>query len=453
MRLTPFFITALALAGFIIHSPSTAGLEKKRPIAIRGATIWTMAGDPIEDGTVLVEDGKITGVGKRLEIPDGAEVIDGSGHHVIPGMIDIRSDLFVSPSDLAESRTDAHLDITDALDLYAKEAKQVLEEGVTAVYVGPGSRGLIGGLGAVVRVGAGPDPEEAVLKRKAGLKLSLGIAQSERTSSEWRLGHYHQIRSALRSAKDYQEAWKKYEKDEAEYQKKKAEYDKKKKEAEKKGDKDPKAQDPKKKKEEEPKKPRKPRKDPGKEILLEAMEGKIPIQIESARADSIRNALRLADEFGFQWSLVGGAEAVSVSSDLARNKVTVIIGPVVTSPLWGVDAARARSETAGRLSRDKVRVALGTGGGGGLASRYLRYQACLAVRHGMDPKAALESITTVPASILGVSDRIGSIEEGKDADIVVLDGEPLRSLSRVTHVIRGGQVLRVAPTPAARREF
>jgi imidazolonepropionase-like amidohydrolase len=421
----------LILAALLPPLPADAA---QRPIAIRGATIWTLAGDPIEEGIILVEGGKITGVGKRLEIPMEAEIIEARGKHVIPGIIDGRSELYVGAADLKDgSKSGATLDIVDALDLFAPEGKEVLQEGITTVYVGPGNLGVVGGLGALVRTGTGPDLEEAVRKRRAALKLSLGVGRTDRTSPEWRLGYYHSLRSAFIGARKYREAHEKYRKDRAEYEKLKAEHEKKKKEAEKtKAKVDP-----------PPKEPKEPGKSDSSEILLEAMDGKILVLIEAERTDAIRNALRLGEEFGFRWALVGGAEAAALAPEIAKAKVPVILGPVVRSPLWGVDSKIFRSELAADLSRAGVKVVIGTGGGGGRSSRYLRYQGCLAIRHGMERDAALRAITLHPAEVYGVSDRIGTLEEGKDADLVVLDGDPMRSGSRVTHVVRGGEIVRL----------
>ena len=190
-------------------------------------------------------------------------------------------------------------------------------------------------------------------------------------------------------------------------------------------------------------KPRKVQPDPSKEVLLRAIDGKIPVRIEAERADAIRNALKLGAEFGLKWTLVGGAEATRLADELAKAKVAVILGPVVRSPLEGVDAIASKSETAGALQKARVTVAIASGAQAAASSRHLRYEACLAVRHGMAADAALRGITLVPARILGIADRVGSIEEGKDADLVVLDGPPLRSLSRVTHVVRGTEHLRI----------
>ncbi|MCZ6603495.1 MAG: amidohydrolase family protein, partial [Planctomycetota bacterium] len=425
---------------------------------IRNATIWTVSEGRIDGGVVLVKDGKISAVGKRLEIPHAARVIDAYGGHVIPGMIDIQSELYLGSRDRAEkSRFGASLDVTNALDLFTPAARQVLQEGVTAVYVGPGTGGLIGGLGAVLRVGTEPDLDSAVLRREAALKINLGLAR-DRTSAEWRLGHYHEIRKVLRGAEQYRETWEKYEEDLAKYEKEKKEFDKKeeaKKKDEKKkpDDKKDKAGKSKEKKPAPPKKPRKPSKKPDQEILVRALAGEIPVRLQTEWHDSIRNALHLADEFDLDWVLEGGADATTLTASLVEAKISVIVGPIVTSPLGGVDAARSKAERAGLLAASGIKVAIGSGGGGALGSRYLRYQACLAVRHGMDREAALKAITIVPAEILGVSDRIGSITEGRDADLVILDGDPLKSLSRVTHVIRGEKVIRITAPEPRRRDF
>ena len=407
---------------------STFGAQE---IAIRAGNILTINDAPIENGTILIKDGKIEALGQDVMIPADARTIDASDKFVMPGLMDAQSRLFVIDSELDESRAIApELSIIDAIDPFIKEHREVLAQGVTAIYIAPGSRSLVGGRGAVLKLNGGKVADEMVLKADVAVKAAIGVSPNNESSSLTRLGHYSSIREALLETKVYMQRKEKYDRELTEYREKKAEYDKKnsEKEAERK---------------DKPKRPAKFRSNPTYEILAKVIRKEIPLQIEAHRVSDILNALRLADEFDFSLILDKCTEGYMLSDEIARRKTPVIAGPVSTS---FVDMPRLEyrnhdMRNAAVLSRRRVKLALGVAGRDGASSKFILSVAAMAVANGMDKDAALRAITLTPAEILGVADRIGSLEVGKDADIVILNGHPLDALTQVETVLIEGKIV------------
>ena len=405
-------------------------------IAIRGGNILTINDAPIENGVILIKDGKIEALGQDVMMPADVRTIDASGKFVMPGLIDAQSRLFVIESELNESRAIApELSIIDAIDPFIKEYREVLAQGVTAIYVAPGSRSLVGGKGAVLKLNGSKTADKMVLKADVAVKAAIGVSPNNESSSLTRLEHYSSIREALLETKVYMQRKEKYDRELAEYKEKKAEYEKKdsEREAEKK---------------EKPKRPAKFRPNPTYEILAKVIRNEIPLQIEAHRVSDILNALRLADEFGFSLILDKCTEGYMISDEIARRKVPVIVGPVSTS---FVDMPRLEyrnhdMRNAGILSKRRVKLALGVAGRDGASSKFVLSAAAMAAANGMDTDAALRAITLTPAEIFGVADRIGNLEVGKDADIVILNppdvrADPLDALTQVETVLIEGKIV------------
>jgi len=400
-------------------------------VAIRGGTILTMRDVPIEDGTILIKDGKIEALGQDVVIPADVRVIDAKDKFVIPGLIDAQSRLFVMDSELNEAGSVApELNILDALDPFIKGHQEVSAQGVTAVYVAPGSHSLIGGRGAVLKLNGSKDVNRMLLKADVSVKAVIGTSSNNESSSLARLEHYSSIREALLATKVYVQKKEKYDRDLAEYKRKKAEYDKK--DAGSQAD-----------KKDKPKRPAKFRTDPTYEILAKVLEKKIPLQIEAHRVADILNALRLADEFGFSLILDKCTEGYRIADEIARSKVPVVVGPVSTSfiDMPRLEYRHHDLHNAAILSQKGIRLALGVSGRAGISSKFITLAAAMAVANGMDKDATLRAITLTPAEILGVADRIGSLEVGKDADIVILSGPPLDTLTQVETVLVEGEIV------------
>ncbi len=400
-------------------------------IAIKAGNIITISDNPIENGIILIKNGKIVALGENVVLPADVRIIDANDKFVMPGLIDAQSRLFVMDSELNESRSIApELNIVDAIDPFIKEYREVLAQGVTAVCVAPGSRGLIGGRSAVLKLNGSKNVDRMVLKADATVKAAVGVSTGNTSSSLARLEHYSSIREALIATKVYMQRKEKADRQMAEYKRKKAEYEKKEiaKETAKK---------------EKPKRPAKFRSSPGSDVLAQVLRKEIPLQVEAHRVTDILNVLRLADEFGFTLILDKCTEGYLIADEIARRKVPVIVGPVSTSfvDMPRLEYRKHNMNNAAILSKRGVKAALGVSGRDGASSKFITLAAAMAAANGMDKDAALRAITLTPAEMLGVAGRIGSLQVGKDADLVILNGPPLDIRSRVEMVMIDGRVV------------
>lgn len=408
-----------------------AGSLSAEGIAIKAGNILPISSAPIENGTIIVKDGKIAALGQNIAISSDARVIDAGGKFVMPGMIDAQSRLFVIDRELNDRSSIApELNILDGLDPYIKEAPEVAAQGVTAVYITPGSRSLIGGRGAVLKLNGSKDVDKMLLKDDIAVKAAIGISSNNESSSLERLADYSSIREELLDTKIYMHNKEKHARKMAEYNEKLAEYEKKKelKPTEKL---------------EKPERPARFHPNPTREVLAKVLGREIPLQIEAHRVTDILNALSLADEFGFKLILDGCTEGYQVAEEIARRKATVILGPVTTSfiDMPRLEYRNHNIRNAAVLSSKGVKLALGVSGRDGASSKFVALAAAMAVAGGMDRDLALRAVTLTPAEMLGVADRIGSLQVGKDADIVILSGHPLDSLSQVEIVFIDGKTV------------
>lgn len=416
---------------FLLLSVIFTSTFGSQDIAIKAGHILPISDTPIENGTIIIKDGKIQELGQDVLIPADARIIDVNDKFVMPGFIDAQSRLFVIDSELNEGRTIApELNILDAIDPFIKEYRQVLRQGITTVCVAPGSRSLIGGKGAVLKLNGAKNVNRMVLKKDAAVKAAIGVSGGNESSSLTRLEHFSSIRETLLATKVYMQRKDTYDRQLAEYKKKKAQYDKK-------GDGKPTE------KKEKPKRPAKFRPNPANEVLIKVLRKEIPLRIEAHRVTDILNALRLADEFGFSLILDKCTEGYVIADEIARRKVPVIVGPVSTSfvDMPKLEYRNHDMSNAAILSKEAIRVALGVSGRDGASSKFITIAAAMAVANGMDKDAALRAITLTPAEILGVADQIGSLQIGKDADIVILSGHPLDALTQVEMVLIEGRVV------------
>lgn len=402
-------------------------------IAIQAGKILTISSDVIEHGTILIKDGKIEALGSDVVIPSGTRTVDAKDKVIMPGLIEAQSRLYVIESELNESRTIApDFNITDALDPFIKKYKEVLAQGVTSVYVTPGSQSLLGGRGVVLKLNGSKTANEMVLKADVAIKGAIGVPLNNETSSLTRLEHYSSIRETLIQTQAYMREKRKYEKGLTKYKKGKVEQKKQ-------GSDD----EQEKGKKEKPKRPVKPKLNPTYEILAKVLRKEMPLQIEAHRVNDILNALRLADEFDFSLILDKCTEGYMISDEIARSNVPVIVGPVSTSfvDMPKLEYRNHDMRNGAILSKEGVKIALGVSGRDGASSKFIALAAAMAVANGMNRDVALRAITLTPAEILGVADCIGSLEVGKDADIVILSGHPFDTLTQVEMVLIEGRVV------------
>ncbi len=399
--------------------PDAARKTSSRPLVIKAGRILTMAGPALENGIIIVEDGRIKAVGQGLSIPGGAEIIEEPEGWVLPGLIDAHSSLGLSDEsgrseseELSEPNV-AQLSVVDGIYPFDKNIIRARAAGITAALVSPGRRSVIGGQMAVVRLD-GRTVEEMVMLAPAGVKFSIGEGPKQAFGEKGRLpstrmGNVFVIRQALLEAKEYADKLAKYEKerDEAVKAKKK------------------------------PEEIQPPKKDLKLEALAKVIRREIPAFIECYRMDDISAALRLVDEFGLKAVLVGCAEGYLLADEIARQKIPVIVGPFGIGPKR-TETERVEPSNAARLHAAGVKVVLQSEVQYGLGTiEELPLIAALAKRGGLPEEEALKAITINAAEVLGVAERIGSITPGKEAQLVIFSGNPLDYRTRVKRVLIG----------------
>jgi imidazolonepropionase-like amidohydrolase len=382
------------------------------PVAIVGGRVVPITSEPVDGGTVLIADGKIVAAGRDVVVPAGARVIDAAGGWVLPGFIDAHGHVGVheegegwagqDTNELTEPVT-AHVRALDAINPADIGFRDAISGGILAVNVNPGSGNPIGGQTAALKCW-GRTVDEMLLRAPAGMKSALGenpkrvYSQQKKTPST-RLGTAAVIRGALVDAANY------LQRIEAEQHRPAAE-----------------------------------RKPVDRDLKLEAL-GKvlrreIPWRQHCHRADDIATGLRIAEEFGYRLGIDHGTEAHLLADILAARDIPVVIGPLLTSRSK-VELRNRSLATPGKLAAAGVTIAITTDHPV-VPIHFLAYQAGLAVKHGLDRDAALQALTINPARIVGIDDRLGSIEPGKDADLVIWSGDPLDVPSRVERAFVDG---------------
>jgi len=379
-------------------------------LAVINGRIITMAGADIDKGTVLIEDGKIKEVGKDVEIPGTAEILDASGKIVMPGFIDahchvgILEETYRIEGDDVNEMTDPvtpHLRAIDAINPEDQGFADALEGGVTTVVTGPGSGNVIGGENLAMKT-SGSIIDHMVLKSPVGVKVAFGenpkrVYGGGKKSPMTRMATAALLRESLVKAKNYL---------------RKLELG---------------AQDP----------DKLPDRDLRMETLVRVLQGQLPLRAHAHRADDIMTAIRVADEFGVKIVIEHCTEGFKIADELARRGIPAITGPALTGRAK-VELKDRTNANAGILSRAGVKVAIMTDHPV-IPINYLSLSAALAVKAGMEETEALKAITIYAAEIIGLADRIGSIEKGKDADLIIMNGHPLEIKTKIEHVIIGGK--------------
>jgi len=440
---------------------SVSGMPSDQ-VFLKNAKIFTMGAQGVlTNGMILIKDGKIEKIGPDILTPSDAQVIDLSGKTIIPGMVCASSALFIEKKDLqysGEEKPDT--DILEGIHYFDPSVSKILKYGVTTTYISPVSFRFMGGLGAVVKVHSGESGKILILKDKAALNIRLERLQDKKTSNVLRLTQYHRIRDQFKQAEEYRKEWADYNN-----KRKKYEDEKKKLEERKEGESEnkPTKRLPSAKKTKEP---QRPKKDESKEILLQAMDKKIPVRFIVHRPDSILQALRLGEEFGLRIILEQSEDWPYILNELENASVSLLSNPLLDYrrflfpggvqgyaagflqvresdlfyPYRASDRAKQKTQISwGKLSDSGIPFAIVPPDRFPLSARFMRFYAALLLSRGASPEFALGAVTSSAAKILGVADRVGSLEEGKDADLVVLDGEPLNSLSKIEMVFRDGK--------------
>lgn len=395
---------ALTLA-VLLALPSA--LPSTAQIAVRGETVYTMAGAPIKGGVVLVNNGKIERVGpaSSVQVPSNYKLLRAKV--VTPGLIDAHSVVGLSgylnqPHDQDQlERSSAMQPELRAIDAY--NPREVLIEylrgyGVTTIHTGHGPGTLVSGQTMLAKT-IGNNVDEATMKPAVMVAATLGNqARAQGGSPGTRSKMIAMLRTELIKAQEYQAKWDKAEKG----------------------------------------------KEPARDLRLEAfakvLKGELPLLVTVHRANDILTAIRLGKEFNLKLVLDGVAEASSVLNEIKASGYPVIVHPTMARP--GGDLEAISLETAAKLKSAGIPFALQSGFEGYVPkTRVILFEAGMAAANGLGFENALESITIGAARLLGIADRVGSLEQGKDADIALYDGDPLEFTTHCIGVVLGGKVV------------
>ncbi len=396
-------------------------------IAITNGTLFTITQGTIESGTILVEGGRIVALGQGVIVPEDAEVYDAKGKIVMPGMIDAHCHVGLWAEGVGWDHSDGnemtdpvtpHLRALDAVHPEDPAFQELVEAGVTTVLTGPGSGNLIGGQWVCLKTQPKPTIDEMILLEPAGMKMALGenpkrVYGTQKKTPSTRMGNAATLRAALVEAQNYLDKWQRYEADRTTYQAKVEAGDEK----------------------AEP--PKAPERDLKLEALGKVLRREMKARVHAHRADDMLTAIRIAEEFHLDLTLEHATEGYKIADVLAAKGIAVTAGPILFSRTK-YELRGMTPKNPGLMSQAGVKVAIQTDEMS--AVRYLAINAALAVREGMAEEDALKAITIHPAEIIGVDKRVGSLEAGKDADIVVLSGHPFDYRSVTELVLVNGQV-------------
>lgn len=401
---TTLLVGVLALAA--LHAEVTV---------IKNATIMTESGKGTVKGSILVRDGKIVDVGESVLVPDGATVIDASGQWVIPGIIDCHTHIGVDGKvNEGSLSVSSMVNIRDVINPEDIAIYRALAGGVTAANVLHGSANSIGGQTIVLKMRWGQDADGMIFEgAKPGIKFALGEnpkrsgspqAGSAATNLRYpatRMGVEDTIRQALNEAVAYKAEWDRYD-------------------AAVRAGQHPPA----------------PRKDLKLEPLKEVLEGKRYVHAHCYRADEILMLLRVADDYGFKIrTLQHAMEGYKVAKEIAAHGA----GASTFSDWWAykMEALDAIPYNAALMTQKGIVVSLNSDDPE--LMRHLNSEAGKAMKYGgMTQDQALAMVTLNPAKQLGIDNRVGSIEVGKDADLVIYDKFPLNDFAKVQKVLIDG---------------
>jgi imidazolonepropionase-like amidohydrolase len=382
-------------------------------ILIKKGKILTMNDRVYEQGDILIKGKKILRIGENIEVPHDAEVIDAAGMWVMPGIVDAHCHIGMWEDGIGFEGSDGNeatdpvtpeLRAIDGINPEDNCFREARENGITTVVTGPGSANVIGGQFAALKT-YGRRVDDMVIKEPLALKVAFGenpkwVYDGQKKAPSTRMATAAILRENLIKAQNY---------------KRKLEQ----------GEKDP---------------DKMPDRDLKMEIMVKVLKREIPLKAHAHRADDILTALRIASEFNLDITLDHCTEGHRISDFLLEEEAKVIVGPLF-SERSKVELKNMTFKAPGILSKAGVKVAMMTDHPV-IPIQYLPVCAAIAVKEGMDEMDALRSITINAAEITGIDDRVGSLEQGKDADIVIFDGHPLDFRTRAVWVFIDGYAVK-----------
>jgi len=416
---------AVFVASLLFLLPAVfAQTQPSNTYAITHAKIFTLAGSPIDDGTLVIRDGKIAAVGTSVEVPAGAQVIDAKGLQVYPGLFDPITQMGLREIGAVSATVDSSETGSFNPDVVAATAVSPSSEhipvtraaGITEALAVPGSggfdsggaRGVLGGQASAIHL-AGWAIEEMLLKKSAAMVLNWPRIETRSFDFE----------TFSRKEKPYTEAKQEYEKqvnELTEWLERARHYSQAmEKSSAGKYDRDLKL-----------------------EALVPVIRGELPLLVFADRARDIRNAVEYCDKQNLRMILAGGDEAYKVKDLLRSKSIPVVLRPVLTSPVDEDDPYDRLLSQPAELAAAGVKLAFGSFDNS--FARRLGQNAANAVAYGLPYDEALRAVTVNPAQILGLGNQIGTLETGKIANVIITNGDPLEISTDVRYLFIKGQL-------------
>jgi imidazolonepropionase-like amidohydrolase len=412
----PLAISLLLCAPLLAQSVILNNPGTKPTVAIRNATIYPVTSAPIPNGTIVFSKGTITAIGTSVAIPDGAMVIDGTGLSVYPGLIDSGTTVGLTEisavpgsndvNEIGDINPNARADV--AVNPHSNLIPVTRVNGITTVVVEP-EGGIISGQSALMQL-SGWTPKEMVLKAPLAMHIHfphlprLGPsgeppdAEAEKEAKKEYDKQIDKLRDALRDAQEYAKAAA------------------------------AKAKDPSVKRFD---------RDLVLEALVPVVEGREPVILHTNLVRDIRAALKFADEFKLKVILANADDVAQVIPELKERNIPVILGPILDLPPREDDPYDLMFTNAKTLYDAGIPFAIASTDSHN--ARNLPYHAAMCAAFGLPKDVALKAITISPAQIFGVADRVGSLEVGKIANVIVTDGDPLEIVTHVKRLFIGGE--------------
>ena len=382
-------------------------------ILIKNGTVKTMEGPDILGGDILIDGDKIKKVGKNIEVNEETDVIDAEGCLVVPGLIDGHCHLGMWEEGIGFEGADGNesvdpvtpqLRAIDSINPMDEGFKMAREGGITTAVTGPGSANVVGGTFAAVKT-SGHRIDDMIVKYPTSMKIAFGenpkrVYSEKEKSPITRMATASILRDTLFKAKKYYEDTERGKKEPDE----------------------------------------KPEFDIKMEAMIPVMNGDIPLKAHAHRADDIFTALRIAKEFELDITLDHCTEGHLIAEDLVKENKPALVGPSL-SEKSKYELKNLTFETPKILNEAGVEIAIITDSPV-IPLQYLSLVAGLAVKSGLKEEEAWKAITINPAKISGIDQRVGSLKEGKDADIVIFEGNPLKNIdSKPKKVIINGKII------------
>lgn len=391
-------------------------LNDQIAVDIINGRIITVTGDEYQNGYIMINSGRIQKVGDMLEYEANPEAkqIDARGGYVLPGFVDphchigLFGDAIGFEGDDGNEATDPvtpGLRAIDGINPADRCFEEAVAGGVTCVVTGPGSANVIGGQFAAIKT-KGSSVDEMIIKAPCAMKIAFGenpktVYNEKKQTPMTRMATAAMLREMLAKAKEYDEDLKAHVAD--------------------------------------PKEKDKPDFDFDLMALLDVINKKIPLKAHAHRADDILTAIRIANEFDLRITIEHCTEGHLIKDILKAKKVTVIVGPLI-SDRSKPELRNMTLKNAGILANEGIEVAIMTDHPVNPV-QYLPICAALAVREGMSETDAIKAITINAAKACGIDDRVGSIEPGKDADLVILTGHCFELMTKVRYTLINGKVV------------